>query len=134
MVVPERRRPGYYFDESEQRFVKKLGTPGRPAGSGYSMMQLTWPGEAFVLEEDNSEAGQVKPIALQGSVLDFLSQRGVTWLLTRRLCDLSLYNPQSVIDVESLAYAMFLHESQGSNMMVQVDVITSIRSSMGMEG
>ena len=108
-------------------------------------MQLTWPGEAFVLEEEDSAAGgSGSPIGesrpsqgwspLEDSVLDFLSKRGATWLLTRRLCDLSLYHPQSVFDVDSLAYALFLSESQGANMMVQVDVITSIRSSLGMEG
>lgn len=43
-----------------------------------------------------------------------------SWLITRRLRDLSLYNPTSTLDAESLAFSLFLHEANGANMMVEV--------------
>jgi hypothetical protein len=36
------------------------------------------------------------------------------WLVSRRLRDLSLYDPASTLDLDSLAYTMYLHESQVS--------------------
>ena len=130
LIVPERRSQGYEYDPSEQRFVKKLGTTPRPAGSGYSMMQLTWPGEAFTLVEEESAqspgqngapAGEVKSTQgwsqLEGSVLDFLSKRGATWLLTRRLCDLSLYHPQ--VDGRVTHINLVVGRFSGANMPIQ---------------
>jgi hypothetical protein len=43
-----------------------------------------------------------------------------SWLIMRRLRDLSLYDPASTLDLEQLAYSLFLHESHGANMMVSV--------------
>ena len=57
---------------------------------------------------------------LKGTVLEYLEQRGASFLVSRRLHDLSIYPPDSVIDIDTLAYGLFLHEQHGANMLVQV--------------
>ena len=91
------------------------------------MMQLSWSAEAFLLLDEGRQQ-------LPGSALEYLSGRGASWLLTRRLHDLSLFHPESVLDLDSLAYTLFLGEQNGANMMVQVDTIANVRSTMGLDG
>ncbi|GAX76181.1 hypothetical protein CEUSTIGMA_g3625.t1 [Chlamydomonas eustigma] len=167
IVVVERRRPGYFFDQNLKQFVKKLGSSTHQAGNGYNMMQLAWPQGAFILSDEvvEVEAGGIElhPVSeatggglkptdlssnsripksnregscqqLEATVLDYLLEKGAKWLLSRRLHDLSLFHPDSVIDVDSLAYSLFLHEQNGANMVVQVDTVTGIRNAVGIEG
>ncbi|GAX84468.1 hypothetical protein CEUSTIGMA_g11888.t1 [Chlamydomonas eustigma] len=150
IIVVERRSPGYEFNISERRFTKKLGSPCHVAGSGYSMMQLAWPQEAYTIVEVSEPSAQPKtpglaagdlstssgsspmgsPLRfkerqlLPSTVLDYLHGHGAKWLLCRRLHDLSLFQPDSVVDVDSLAYSLFLKEQNGANMVVQVDTFT----------
>jgi len=130
IVVVQRRRLGYVFDKEQQRFVRQLASPLKQAGSGYCMMQLTWPGEAFVLA--GSGDGDRQYIAV--SVLDYLLKRGATWLVTRRLRDLSLYRPETTLDLDSLAQVLYLSDQQGANMAVHVDPFPSVTGLGGVEG
>ncbi|GIL85258.1 hypothetical protein Vretifemale_13864, partial [Volvox reticuliferus] len=65
-------------------------------------------------------------VPLGTSVLDHLSRRGVEWLLTRRLRDISLYNPDLTLDSEILSYMLYLHDHLGANMAVQVAMVDSL--------
>ncbi|GIL55499.1 hypothetical protein Vafri_11071, partial [Volvox africanus] len=60
------------------------------------------------------------------SVLDHLTRRGVEWLMTRRLRDISLYNPDLTLDSDVLSYMFYLHDHLGANMAVQVEMMDSL--------
>jgi hypothetical protein len=134
VIVTERRKPGYAFDATDKRFVRKMDSPVVSAGTGYNMMQLAWPGEGFTLNGNTGGTAGDGRCPLAGTVLDFLKERGVTRLITRRLHDLSLYEQEGAIDLDTQAFALFLEEELGSNMMTQVDIITNLRSTVGREG
>ncbi|KAG2493032.1 hypothetical protein HYH03_008695 [Edaphochlamys debaryana] len=72
--------------------------------------------------------GPAGSVPLGRPVLDWLRARGVEWLASRRLRDLSLYAPETALDPEALAYALFLHDSLGANMAVQVEYVDGIQA------
>lgn len=120
IVVTQARRPGYAYDHETSHFCRRLGSAPRQAGSGFAMMQLAWEGEGFWVDAQGARHD------LPTSVFDHLLKGGVKWLLTRQLRDLSLYDPVSTLDVASLAYSLYLSESQGANMAVSVEQVGSL--------
>eukprot|EP00198_Chlamydomonas_reinhardtii_P000390 XP_001689725.1 predicted protein [Chlamydomonas reinhardtii] len=118
-LLVQTRRCGYAWDEAAQRFARQYGSQPASAGSGYAIMQLVWPQEALQLAAEDP---------LQMSVLDALAARGVQWLLTRRLRDINLYHPERTLDGEVLAYGLFLHDSMGANMSVQVEYVDGVQA------
>lgn len=48
----------------------------QPVGSGYSMLQLGWPGEALMVEA-GKEGENARLVPLKPSVLTVLQERGV---------------------------------------------------------
>ncbi len=143
----EHRKPGYVWDEEARKFSRKVGTQSQVSGSGYSMLQLAWPEECFVLAEEDP---QRKPeerkhdppggprAVITTSALDYLSARGAKWLLSRHLNDLGLFQFEngnsSLLDLDALAYTELLNTSTGANMVVQVEVVPSKRRIPGMDG
>ncbi|GLI60502.1 hypothetical protein VaNZ11_002665 [Volvox africanus] len=160
ILVVEQRRPGYYWKPEQTVFVAENSAPPASVGSGYAIMQLMWPEEALQIppEEAKKTAAAEAPswakasgatavaaaaaaaaaaaeppplVSLGTSVLDHLTRHGVEWLLTRRLRDISLYNPDLTLDSEVLSYMLYLHDHLGANMAVQVammDSLTAARS------
>ncbi|KAG2424565.1 hypothetical protein HXX76_014445 [Chlamydomonas incerta] len=74
------------------------------------------------------DAATAGVLPLTVSVLDALAARGVQWLLTRRLRDINLYHPERTLDGEVLAYGLFLHDSCGANMSVQVEYVDGVQA------
>lgn len=35
-----------------------------------------------------------------------------SWMLTRHISDLSIYNPDTTLDMDSIAHALYLHEAE----------------------
>ena len=75
IFVCERRRPGYTFDKEQERFVRVPGSPLNSCGSGYSMMQLNWPEEAYVVGEDLTT-----PVPIATTVFDYLLSKGAQYV------------------------------------------------------
>ena len=57
---------------------------------------------------------------IQFSALEYLASRGCEWLITRRLHDISFLS-SSIIDVDEMAYGIFLSEEVSANFFVYVD-------------
>lgn len=88
----------------EQVFEKEYGSNVAPLGSGYSMLQLTWAGEAFVVGPDGA------PVPLDQPALAVLADKKVEWLVCRRARDLALLHREAILDVPMLAYCMALKD------------------------
>lgn len=118
---------------SSNRRSTGKGHPGLgaaiPAGTGYAMMQMAWEGEAQLVSPDGSTK------ALHTTAIEYLAERGVKWMMTRRLRDLALYDPATVIDADTIAACLWLNESQGATGMVWVDMVASIQAAAaGLQG
>ncbi|KAF5832988.1 hypothetical protein DUNSADRAFT_10944 [Dunaliella salina] len=117
VVVTQQRCRGYSFDAEQRRFSQEPQSALKDAGPGFSMLQLCWESEAHWV---NSKG---QPIRIMTSALDYLIRRGASWMLTRHAQDLSTLHPDSTIDVDSLAYMLYLHDAQAANMAVDVEYV-----------
>jgi len=114
LLVSQPKKPGYLYEQhADGGFVRQEGAHEQPAGSGYSMMQMAWTGEAFLIDE------QGVPMQLPGTVLESLEARGVTWLLSRRARDMSLLSPGGLLDLQQLSYTAFLREQARATMTLE---------------
>jgi hypothetical protein len=58
-----------------------------------------------------------------------------SWLLTRRLRDLALFNPATTLDTDALAAMLYLREAQGASAAVWVDMGASVQAAAaGLQG
>lgn len=76
--------------------------------SGYALFLLNSPAEAYTLTADTFE-----PQCLQGSVLDWLREQKVTWLLTGLFSDVERLKPDSLFSSDFLAGAMYSADRSG---------------------
>ena len=65
---------------------------------------------------------------IQFSALEYVASRGCEWLITRRLHDISFLS-SSIIDLDEMAYGLFLSEEMSANLFVYVDSISKGASS-----
>eukprot|EP00798_Chlamydomonas_sp_ICE-L_P023964 gene23964-9536_t len=75
LLVVHHRQYGYCFSETDNCFVQDPSSSLESMGTGYSMLQLGWPGEALRLADDDDGEIVFEPVT--DSVLDILSKRGV---------------------------------------------------------
>lgn len=71
VITVQRRRQGYCYDSSQRRFVVDETSPSVSLGTGYTLMQCNWVGEAAVMDKE----GALVP--LLGTVFEMLAERGV---------------------------------------------------------
>lgn len=53
----QQRAPGHVYDKDTRAFRVAPEAPPRPAGSGYALLALGWPGDAFRLQPAAAGAG-----------------------------------------------------------------------------
>ncbi|KXZ49931.1 hypothetical protein GPECTOR_19g382 [Gonium pectorale] len=107
MLVASPLHTGYRYNHDFKVFEKEYGSSVAPLGSGYSMLQLTWAGEAFIVGAEGA------PEPLDMPALKLLQERKVEWLLARRARDLALLSREAILDVPTLAYCMALKDRSG---------------------
>jgi len=117
VVVAQKRCKGYSYNAEQQRFLQEPGSALKDVGPGFSMLQLCWESEANWA----NSAGQ--PVKIMTSVLDHLLKRGASWMLTKHIQDLSTLHPDSTIDVDSLAYTLYLRDAHSANMAIDVEYV-----------
>lgn len=82
--------------------------------------QLSWESEAFWL----NPAGE--RVTITTTTFDYLIRKGVKWMLTRHIRDLNVVNPSTTLDTEGLAYALYLHDAEHVNMLVNVELVSDV--------
>eukprot|EP00198_Chlamydomonas_reinhardtii_P001560 XP_001690896.1 predicted protein [Chlamydomonas reinhardtii] len=93
MLVASPLHTGYRYNHEYKVFEKEYsGGATAPLGSGYSMLQLTWAGEAFVVGPDGA------PEPLDTPALTLMQERKVEWLVARRARDLALLSRDAILD------------------------------------
>ncbi|KAL6748706.1 hypothetical protein V8C86DRAFT_1124362 [Haematococcus lacustris] len=112
IIMPQPAWPGYRYSLSAQRFVRDPLGPGHSLGTGFGLFQLSWVGNGFTL----SPEGSLTPLG--SSVVELLEARGVMWLLSHRLRDLSLLSCEGALDSKGLALLLSLHQCSRANMAV----------------
>jgi hypothetical protein len=71
LLVATPMHPGYRYNWDARIFEKEYAAPGSsPLGSGYGLLQLTWPGETFVVGPEGA------PEPLDTPALDMLQVGG----------------------------------------------------------
>ncbi len=50
IILVQQRAPGHVYDKDTRAFRVAPEAPPRPAGSGYALLALGWPGDAFRLQ------------------------------------------------------------------------------------
>ncbi len=140
LFLSQDMQPGFRFDDLERRFVKsEIGGRPMPLGSGFGMaqvgdavevrtcievqeheqigedsplslsalcLQMAWPSEAFILDENGLRQSLPLP------VLEMLDQRGVEWVVNRRMRDLQTLGEGGLFDLGGLAYRFRLLDQQ----------------------
>ncbi|EFJ40761.1 hypothetical protein VOLCADRAFT_99345 [Volvox carteri f. nagariensis] len=106
-------------DTPRTSVVSKAEAPSWASAGGSATAAATAAAAAAV-----AEPPPLVPLGM--SVLDFMAQRGIEWLLTRRLRDINLYNPDLTLDSEVLSYMLYLHDHMGANIGLQVEVVDSL--------
>ncbi|GFR43782.1 hypothetical protein Agub_g4898 [Astrephomene gubernaculifera] len=96
-VVVQRSQPVMRYNAADDNFLPDLNQPKYMPGSGYSMLQLLWPGHAMFL----NDAGQLE--RLPHSLMDELRERNTEWFVSRNGQDLSLLMDDGALDMRSLA-------------------------------
>ncbi|KAG1666053.1 hypothetical protein FOA52_006927 [Chlamydomonas sp. UWO 241] len=107
VIVVAERHPGFAWDDADALFVRDegVGAARHAQGTGFSMAQMAWPGEAFTLDK----AGQ--KVTLDAPALETLEARGVDWVVSRRCRDLSILLPGGLLDVAGLAHRLALRHA-----------------------
>ena len=88
------------------------------AGDGYAMLLLNSPAEGYTVSEDGRQ-----PHFLQGNVLEWLVNEGVSWLMTAIISDLQRLRPDAedhVMDLDFMAATLFAEDNHGANMAMEV--------------
>lgn len=131
LVVVQPRHPGYTYDAKQQTWDKGAVDNSLQLGSGYGLMQLAWGGEAMRVSED----GCLEPLSLPA--LEWLEQRGVSWILSRRARDLSLLTKEGALDMTTMAYGLFRHAESTArhrpNVMLEVMPASNLVTSRNMD-
>ncbi|KAG2446024.1 hypothetical protein HXX76_000626 [Chlamydomonas incerta] len=109
LLVASPLHTGYRYNHEYKVFEKDYGAGATaPLGSGYSMLQLTWAGEAFIVSAEGA------PEPLDTPALALMQERKVEWLVARRARDLALLSREAILDVPMLAYCMALKDRSGA--------------------
>ncbi|GLI58901.1 hypothetical protein VaNZ11_000682 [Volvox africanus] len=108
ILVASPLHSGYRFNHELKVFEKEYGSSVAPLGSGYSLLQITWAGEAFIVGPEGA------PEVLDMPALTLLLERKVEWLVARRARDLALLSRDAILDVPMLAYSMALKDRSGT--------------------
>jgi hypothetical protein len=119
ILTAQRKRFGYRYHREEQAFLEDPSTAAAVLGSGFSLCQLAWLGDAFYV----SDSGEL--VMLMGQTLlerfaGSKAQAQVEWLVCRRARDLALLTPEGILDLPQLAFAVYAADRHGANYVAQV--------------
>lgn len=71
IITSQRPRHAYRFDPASGTFVEDPGSATAPLGSGYSLCQLAWMGDAVTVGKDGTLA------VVEGTVMERFAAQGV---------------------------------------------------------
>ncbi|KAG2494492.1 hypothetical protein HYH03_007261 [Edaphochlamys debaryana] len=114
ILTAQRKRCGYRYDPDHATFLEDPSTPAMVLGSGYSLCQLAWLGDAFSV----SAEGELQML-MGRTLLERFADAGAEWLVARRARDLSLLTEGGVVDLGQLAYSLYVADRHGGNMVLQ---------------
>eukprot|EP00798_Chlamydomonas_sp_ICE-L_P015971 gene15971-22102_t len=123
IFLVERRHPGYRYCWEDKSFTAPTDVEAvQSMGSGYSIAQMAWASEAFMM----SEEGLHEPLALP--TIEHLLKKKVEWVVSRRCRDLALYSRDncSAMDIKSLAFSIHQKELALANMVVEVAQVKTL--------
>jgi len=114
VLISQAKRFGYKFNPDGQKFIGDITSPPETSGSGFASMQLNWCPDAFMLRAD----GVAQPI--NGTTMELLADKGINWMVSYRARDLCLLNRNTLLDLNFLAQALYLHERNRHVVSTQV--------------
>ncbi|KAG2452561.1 hypothetical protein HYH02_002798 [Chlamydomonas schloesseri] len=127
ILTAQRKRCGYRYDREAQAFLEDPASPAAVLGSGYSLCQLAWLGDAFYVSKDgelNMLMG--KTLLERFATVESKDQTKVEWLVWRRARDLSLLTPEGILDLPQLAYSLYTADVHSGNMVTQAALASSL--------
>ncbi|GIL97914.1 hypothetical protein Vretimale_3488 [Volvox reticuliferus] len=121
VLTAQRKRCGYRYDQDAQAFLEDPSTPAQVLGSGYSLCQLAWLGDAFSVTREGELA-----MLMGRTLLERFSEQRLEWLVSRRARDLALLTPEGVLDLQHLAFSLYAADRHSGNMVVQAAPAASL--------
>ncbi|EFJ50592.1 hypothetical protein VOLCADRAFT_116765 [Volvox carteri f. nagariensis] len=101
ILTAQRKRCGYRYDRDAQAFLEDPSTPAQVLGSGYSLCQLAWLGDAFSVTREGELA-----MLMARTLLERFAEQRVEWL--------------------HLAFSLYAADRHGGNMVVQAAPAASL--------
>ncbi|GIL54363.1 hypothetical protein Vafri_9929 [Volvox africanus] len=101
-IVVQRSYPVMRYSAADHAYLPALDQPEYAPGTGYSMLQLLWPGHALFM----NESGELE--RLPHSLMQELRDRSTEWFVSRNSQDLSLLLEDGALDIRSLAHVSYM--------------------------
>eukprot|EP00198_Chlamydomonas_reinhardtii_P001742 XP_001691078.1 predicted protein [Chlamydomonas reinhardtii] len=131
ILTAQRKRCGYRYDREAQAFLEDPASPAAVLGSGYSLCQLAWLGDAFFVSKDGELSMIMGKTLLERFAGGDKDQSKVEWLVWRRARDLSLLSPEGIMDLPQLAYSLYAADLSSP---VMVEALAGVRKRCGHDG
>ncbi|KAG2445998.1 hypothetical protein HXX76_000601 [Chlamydomonas incerta] len=126
ILTAQRKRCGYRYDREAQAFLEDPASPAAVLGSGYSLCQLAWLGDAFYVSREGELSMLMGKTLLERFAAGDKDQGKVEWLVWRRARDLSLLTPEGILDLPQLAYSLYAADAHSGNMVTQAAPASSL--------
>ncbi|EFJ45379.1 hypothetical protein VOLCADRAFT_94176 [Volvox carteri f. nagariensis] len=101
-IVVQRTHPVMRYSAADHAYLPASDQPEHTPGTGYSMLQLLWPGHALYV----NESGELE--RLPHSIMQELRDRSTEWFVSRSGQDLSLLLEDGPLDMRSLAHISYM--------------------------
>lgn len=124
-IVVQPVLPGYKIDASGKVVIapeSKKEDYRKPYGHGYATMQITQPGEGYIIDRQNNEH------KIPGTVKEHLLEKGGELIAAHRINDMQKWT-NKVVDLDKLAYSWYLINKKGHNMIV--DLVRNVKDARG---
>ncbi|MBU1869802.1 MAG: glycogen/starch synthase, partial [Candidatus Omnitrophica bacterium] len=104
---------GWVFDLRTGALIENEDSKRLPPGHGYALEQFNKQGQVHQLDE----YGELKQ--LEGNLLDILDSRGVEFIRTQRINDLTMWT-HNVLSIERLAYFIYQAKERGKKIGIEL--------------
>ncbi|GMH39988.1 hypothetical protein BSKO_07892 [Bryopsis sp. KO-2023] len=115
IIIKIPRYPGVLHNMQDSQMTSVQGSPRLLAGTGWGVLALKWPGVAFTVDPQTSRSNP-----LDGTVLQWLASVEVEWINTQLIFDWERFGPDTTINMDFCATAIYCNDDRNANMAMEV--------------
>ncbi|KXZ52809.1 hypothetical protein GPECTOR_8g195 [Gonium pectorale] len=119
-LVVQKSQPVMRYSAEHNAFVPAINQPWYTPGTGFSMLQLLWPGQALHL----NDSGELE--RLPHSLMQELQRRNTEWFVSRNGQDLSMLMDDGALDMRSLSHVSYLWNTPHLRYSLAVETASSV--------